>query len=97
MPRILINGKPERACIFFGRFQPGDINIGNGWQQVQFSFTPLAPSRDATVHIRFGRKPGEVFLDDIRIVDEKTGQPVAATDSFEAGRPFLRRQLGRVA
>ncbi len=88
VPRILINGKPERARIFYGQPQSGTITIDTEPREIQFTFNPLISVHEgATVHFRFGHSDGEIVLDDIRIEDVQTGTPICPRYSFEPGDP----------
>ncbi len=81
VPRLLVDGRPARARIFWGGPGGGGLApIGTDWAEVAFEFT--APENDsaAALHLRFGEEPGDVWFDDIRITDLAGGSPVLASD-----------------
>jgi len=89
-PRLLVDGKPVRARIFFGNpgARPQDLGkITPEGRRVSFDFSPQedAPG-NGTMHWRFGEIPGEVCLDDIHIVDLDTGEDAIPACSFEGGQ-----------
>ncbi len=85
-PRIVIDGKPVRARLFFGLPGAAALSLKTTEQIVTFTFTaPDDEPARATMHFRFGDSPGDVFLDDIRCVDSNTGREVFPTATFEGG------------
>lgn len=85
-PRIVVDGKPIRARIFWGAPGTRPITVKPGIAVQSFEFTPTddEPSR-TTMHFRFGPEPGRIVLDDIRIEDLTARREVFRAD-FE-GRP----------
>lgn len=69
-PRIVVDGKPIRARIFWGAPGSMPIKLTSGATVKTFEFTPTddEPSR-ATMHFRFGPEPGQIVLDDVRVED----------------------------
>jgi hypothetical protein len=86
-PRILVDGKPVRARLFWGAPGNHPVHVGSTAGPVSFEFTALEdePAK-ATLHFRFGQLPGDVFLDDIRVVDIADGHDCIPTCDFEAGQ-----------
>ncbi len=91
-PRIVVDGQPVRARMFWGRPTVGPVLAEKTGQLLGFDFSPLedAPS-GATMHFRFGHVPGDVYLDDIRCVDLGTGQDVFPVCDFEGGMESFHR------
>lgn len=90
-PRILIDGKPVRARIFFGNAGRLPFTIGPEAQQISFDFTALGSAADGTMHFRFGQQPGEIYLCDIHVVDLDTGQDVIPLSNFSGGTVEINR------
>jgi hypothetical protein len=85
-PRLVVNGQPVRARMFWGGPGVSPIHVGPQAQEVKFEFTAREdePAK-ATMHLRFGQTPGEVCLDDIRVVDADTKEEVLPRCDFEQG------------
>jgi beta-galactosidase len=85
-PRLVVNGQPVRARMFFGGPGSSPIKIGPAGRSVEFEFTAEndAPG-NGTLHFRFGQTPGDVFLDNIRIQDMASGKDVTPISDFESG------------
>ncbi len=84
VPRIVVDGKPVRARMFWGGMGPGLIHVEKAEQMITFEF--LAAQEDAsraTMHFRFGNTPGDIYLDDIRCVDLDAGQDAFPISDFE--------------
>jgi len=92
-PRLLVNGRPVRARMFFGGPGSAPLRVEPAGRAVEFEFTARedAPG-NGTLHFRFGHAAGDVFLDDIRIVDAASGEEVAPGADFESGRDSFARQ-----
>jgi len=91
-PRILVDGKPVRARMFWGGMGPGVIHLNDAQQVITFEFLAVSeePSR-ATMHFRFGEKAGDIYLDDIRCVDLDAGQDAFPASDFEQGIEGFRK------
>lgn len=85
-PRLMVNGKPVRARMFFGGPGANPIAIGPEPRQVTFEFRANADSGGTgTMHFRFGQQPGEIVIDDVRVTDTATGADVMPLRDFEQG------------
>jgi len=91
-PRLLVNGQPVRARMFWGGPGGAPIPIGPKARMIAFEFRPTEdePAR-ATMHLRFGRTPGDIFLDDIAVRDLDTGRDVVPRCDFEGGADAFAR------
>jgi beta-galactosidase len=92
-PRLLVDGRPVRARMFWGAPGSGLIPIGPQGKRITFEFSPNEdePSR-ATMHFRFGTTPGTIYLDDVHVVEIETGQDVIPQQKYEqAVDDFTRR------
>jgi beta-galactosidase len=85
-PRLVVNGKPVRGRMFFGGPGAGSVKVGPTGRLVEFEFAAQNDSQEkGTLHFRFGQTPGDVFLDDIRLVDLGSGKDVTPISTFESG------------
>lgn len=85
-PRLVVDGKPVRARMFWGAPGTKPLRIDPAGSQVTFEFSPAHDEpRIATMHFRFGQTPGTVDLDEIRVEDLTTGHDVLPKCSFESG------------
>jgi beta-galactosidase len=92
-PRLLINGQPRRARIFYGQPAAGTLPLSPQALQVSFEFTPdQTELSTATMHFRFGQIPGDVYLDDIRVTDLDTGRDTLPVCRFEGGDADFARE-----
>ncbi|NLH99325.1 MAG: hypothetical protein GX446_07510 [Chthonomonadales bacterium] len=84
-PALLVNGKRVRPRMFFGGPGSNPIRVGPEGKRITFEFTAnsTAPD-DGTMHLRFGQKAGQVWLDDISVVDVETSRAVMQRATFEA-------------
>jgi beta-galactosidase len=91
-PRLIVNGEPVRARMFFGGPGSAPIRIEPTGRRVGFEFIAEQESEGhGTLHFRFGQIPGDVFLDDIGVVELPSGRDVARVSDFEQGPDsFLR-------
>ena len=91
-PRIVVDGRPVRARMFWGAPGSRPISVGPAGQWVEFEFSPPQdePAR-ATMHFRFGQTPGDVWLDDIHVRDLTDGQDVIPVQDFAAGLESFRQ------
>ena len=90
-PRLVVDGKPVRARMFFGIPGSAPIPVGPEGGEVQFEFVAAESAENATMHLRCGAKPGEVDLDDLRVVDLDDGREVVPLRDFEAGPDSFAR------
>jgi beta-galactosidase len=91
-PRILVDGKPVRARIFFGSPGSRALPVALEGKTISFDFVAEgdAPS-SGTLHFRFGAQPGDIWLDDLTLVDlDGKAQPLIRSD-FEAGSASFDR------
>ncbi len=84
-PRIVINGAPVRARIFWGAPGSGLVHVGPEWQQIDFTFESAISTNTGTMHFRFGEGAGTVDLDNIEVADAVTGKAVIPRTEFEGG------------
>ncbi|MDR2704313.1 MAG: beta-galactosidase [Planctomycetaceae bacterium] len=77
-PRILVDGQPVRARMFFGNPGSLPINVETNAQRLTFEFQPVeSEPKTATMHIRFERKPTIISFDDILLEElDANGKPV---------------------
>lgn len=92
-PRIMVNGQPVRARMFWGQPQPGLITILPKAQIIQYEFTPLQIElKTATMHLRLGHAAGDVYLDNIRVEDLTTGAQTIPVCDFEDGQASFTKE-----
>lgn len=86
VPRLMVDGKPARARLFWGQPGTGPVRLTPEGAAISFEFTAAHTELDkGTMHLRFGPTPGEIDLDDIRVVDVQSGQAVVPLCDFEGG------------
>ncbi len=91
-PRLTVNGKPVRPRMFFGIPGAAPVKLEPAGRSIEFEFTAADDSRGkGTLHFRFGARPGDVFLDNIRVLDVAAGKDVAAVSDFEGGLESFSR------
>lgn len=90
-PRLMVDGKPVRARMFFGSPSPAPIAISSRPQPISFEFTAVGGATTGTMHFRFGPSEGTVDLDDIRVVDLDDGKDVIPRFTFEKGQSDFTR------
>lgn len=85
-PRLVMDGKPVRARMFWGAPGPGLLRVEPEPRRIVFEFTAEddEPGR-ATLHFRFGTEPGTVVLDDVRVFDATDQRDVLPSCGFEGG------------
>jgi len=85
-PRLVVDGRPVRARMFWGAPGTQPLRIGPAAQTLAFEFSAAEdePAR-ATMHFRFGHTPGDVYLDDVRMVEIGTAGDVIPLSQFEGG------------
>ena len=84
-PRIVVNGQPVRARMFFGGPGSSALKIGPEWQQIDFEFTAAGSADNGTMHFRFGQAAGDVFVDRLQVTDLEENRDLIPLDDFEAG------------
>jgi len=85
-PRLLVDGRPVRARMFFGLPGTKPMPVSERAARVSFEFWPSEDElRSATMHFPFGQVAGTIVLDDLRVEDLTTGQEVLAHGDFETG------------
>lgn len=86
VPRILVDGKPVRARMFWGAAGSGRMSVGPEGRRVVFEFSALEDElKTATMHFRFGETPGTIVLDEIKVEDLTGGSNVLGLLDFESG------------
>src|ERR1019366_686008 len=91
-PRLVVNGRPVRARMFFGGPGSAPIRIEPAGRSVVFEFVAQEDALAmGTLHFPFGQIPGDVFLDNIRIVDIASGKEVMPACDFESGPDAFSR------
>lgn len=92
VPRLLVDGAPVRARIFWGGPGSRPIRVGPEGEEVSFEFSPTQdePSQ-ATLHFRFGPVPGVVDLDVLQVRDLTTGEDIIPPQDFESGMESFQR------
>ncbi|HEY3897351.1 MAG TPA: beta-galactosidase [Chthoniobacter sp.] len=91
-PRIVVNGQPVRARMFFGGPGSSAIPVGPDWQHLDFQFTAAGGADNGTMHFRFGQEPGDVFLDRIQVTDLDEKREVIPLCDFEKGQDDFSRE-----
>ena len=82
-PRLVVDGKPVRARVFWGAPGTRPLPVAKVGGPITFEFSPTEDEpAAATMHFRFGTVAGDVYLDDIRVVDLGTGQDDIARHRF---------------
>lgn len=93
VPRLVVNGQPVRPRMFFGGPGSAPVRVEPAGRLVEFEFVAQEDAPDTgTLHFRFGQTPGDVFLDNIRILDVASGKAVAPLADFESGPDSFSRQ-----
>lgn len=91
-PRILVDGEPARARIFFGTpgIQPYNITEATV-QQISFDFTALDSASNGVMQLQFGKGASDVSLGGIHVVDRDTKKDVIPLTSFAGGIDEFKR------
>lgn len=85
VPQLVMDAQPIRSRIFWGAPSSGGrAEIDAEWKKMIFEFTAPETDASAALHLRFGETPGDIWFDDIRIADVRTGAEVLSSD-FEGG------------
>ena len=90
-PRLVVNGEPVRARMFWGAPGSAPIPLVPSWKEINFDFTARENAVTGTVHFRFGPMPGEILLDDIKVTDLDTGRDIIPRCDFESGPDSFKR------
>ena len=92
VPLIHIDGQAVRGRMFFGIPGRSEIKLEKGENQVSFDFEAIESEPDhATMHLRFGQKPGTILIDDIRVVEDGSGREVIPRCGFDDGMAAFTR------
>ena len=89
-PRLVVNGTPVRARIFWGGPGAAPLPVETSWKEVRFEFVAAGDAATGTMHFRFGQQPGEIALDDIRVEDLGEAREIIHSD-FESGMASFTR------
>jgi len=84
-PRIVVDGQPVRARMFFGLPGWTALPIGPEWKRQEFDFTATGGASNGTMHFRFGPTAGDVFLDEIQVTDLDSREDLIPRCDFERG------------
>ena len=90
-PRLMVNGEPVRARMFYGGPGASALPVGLEWQHLEFDFTATGSATNGTMHLRFGPSAGDVFLDEIQVTDLTDKQDLIPLCDFEGGEPSFTR------
>ncbi|MCX6911018.1 MAG: beta-galactosidase, partial [Verrucomicrobia bacterium] len=90
-PRLLVNGAPVRARMFWGAPGSMPLKLTTEWKPISFEFTASGSASNGTMHFRFGNEPGDIFLDDIQATDLDTGRDLIPRCDFESGPESFKR------
>ncbi|MEZ0256881.1 MAG: beta-galactosidase [Chthoniobacter sp.] len=90
-PRIVVNGQPVRARMFFGAPGSSALPIGPEWQQIDFEFTAADSADNGTMHFRFGNGAGDVYLDKIQVTEAGEKGAIIPPSDFENGQHDFER------
>lgn len=90
-PRIVVDGEPVRARMFWGSPGWSALPLEAEWKRIAFDFTATGSAENGTMHLRFGPSAGDVFLDDIEVRDADSQSALVPLSDFEAGEPSFTR------
>ncbi|MCU0874154.1 MAG: beta-galactosidase [Pirellulaceae bacterium] len=91
-PRMVVDGRPVRARMFWGAPGSRPLSVGTAGQEVEFEFSPPQDElAKATMHFRFGQTPGEIWLDELQVRDLTAGRDVIPVQDFESGMEGFQR------
>lgn len=90
-PRLVVNGEPARARMFWGGPGSSPIPVSPAGKEVSFEFVASGNAASGTMHFRFGQTPGDVYLDDIHVVDVDRPGDLIPTCDFENGLNSFKR------
>ena len=77
-PRLIVNGQPVRARVFWGAPGAAPLPVNPDWQHVAFDFVASESATNGTMHLRFGPGAGDVFFDEIEVEDTETKQDIVS-------------------
>jgi len=90
-PRLVVDGQPVRARVFWGAPGAAPVPVTPQWQHVEFEFTATESATTGTMHFRFGEGAGDVYLDDIEVEDVETKKDIVSLcDCDDMGAAFQR-------
>lgn len=90
-PRLLVNGEPVRARMFWGAPGSAPLKLSTEWKQISFEFTASGSANNGTMHFRFGSEPGDIVLDNIQVADLDAGRDLIPRCDFESGPESFKR------
>ena len=90
-PRLVVNGEPVRARMFWGAPGSAPIPVAPAWKEIRFDFTARDNASTGTMHFRFGPTAGEIILDDIQVTDLDAGRDIVPRCDFESGPASFKR------
>jgi hypothetical protein len=92
-PRLVVDGRPVRARMFWGAPQSRPLALAKRGQLVEFEFAAREDElQTATMHLRFGHAPGDIYLDNIHVRDLDTERDVIPQCDFASGLEGFRKQ-----
>ncbi|MEA3211579.1 MAG: hypothetical protein QOE70_4636 [Chthoniobacter sp.] len=91
-PRLVVDGKPVRARMFWGAPGAARVAATPGANLRTFEFMALAGASNGTMHFRFGQSAGDVWLDDLQVIDLDEQPDLIPTQTFEEGRASFARE-----
>ncbi len=91
-PRLVVNGAPVRARMFWGAPGSALLHLTPQTSQVSFDFVASGSTSTGTMHFRFGHQAGLVDLDDIRVTDLDAARDLLPTRDFEDGAASFTRE-----
>ncbi len=98
-PRLVVDGQPVRARMFWGGPGAAPIRITNDWQEIGFEFTAAASATNGTLHLRFEDAPGEVEISGIKATGLDISRwhvwPPSGTGLVQRAGSALRVKLSR--
>jgi hypothetical protein len=77
-PRLMVDGQPTRARIFWGMPGASPLALKPEWQHIEFDFTASDNATNGTMHFRFGEAAGDIYLDDIEVEDDETKKDIVS-------------------
>ncbi|NOX53999.1 MAG: hypothetical protein GXP27_06075 [Planctomycetes bacterium] len=96
VPRIVVDGRPVRARMFWGAPRGGRLRVEPGGREFVFEFTAGTDAAGhGTMHFRFGHEPGAVVIDEIQ-VSEVAGGGHAGTTLLRCNFDGGQRQFDRL-